>query len=286
MRFSARDKVVARGNLTRGELAGYIFVIVAGVAASGVAVLSNTEAGAMGRGGNPAVMMSPSYEQMQPPYVQYLDVRPFISTNRPRLRSTEQRVATRSKHHETLQTGPAMCVRLCDGAFFPSSTATGGDGACTAQCPDAPTALYIEPPGSGSIEDAVSTSGALYSNLPVAGRYRTILDSTCTCRRDRASYSAMLLRDPTLRKGDAVMTPKGIVVYEGANPSHARREDFVALAREIHLPGEVREYLSEMRSTLVAGGHFSYPAMASTSTALPVVRRGSVRIDGPSASSP
>ena len=56
--------------------------------------------------------------------------------------------------------GRAICVRLCDGFFFPSVITSGSDEACASQCPDAPTAFYSEPAGSDKIEDAVSLSGA------------------------------------------------------------------------------------------------------------------------------
>jgi hypothetical protein len=204
------------------------------------------------------------------------------STSRRRIHLIEPR---RSEHREVLRTGSAVCVRVCDGSFFPSNTDSGGDAACNAQCPDAPTALYIVP-ASGRIEDAISASSALYSDLPVAGRYRTVLDGTCACHRGRVSYSAMLLHDRTLRKGDAVMTPKGIVVYEGANSNSTRPEDFIALAQERRLPGDVREYLSKMQSTFIEVRQVpDYLAATSTSIDSPAARRGSIWVDSPSTSS-
>jgi hypothetical protein len=205
---------------------------------------------------------------------------------RPRIHSVDRRAGDprASEHRELLRGGIAVCVRLCDGSFFPSNTDSGGDAACNAQCPDAPTALYVKRPDSGGIEDAVSMSGTLYSDLPVAGRYRTVLDSTCVCHRHRVSYSAMLLHDRTLRKGDAVMTPKGVVVYEGANTSFARAEDFVALAQESRLPVSVGEYLSKMQSSpRIDGQLVSQSVAASTPIDPPGARRGSIWIDIPSA---
>jgi hypothetical protein len=258
---------------------GYTLVVAAVLGASGVAILSNNEAGAMG-GYNPAAAMLQAN-------IQIPDLPPAASTSRRRVRLFEPRRTERSEnqHREVLRTGLAVCVRLCDGSFFPSNTDSGGDAACKAQCPDAPTALYMVP-ASGRIEDAVSTSSALYSDLPVAGRYRTVLNSTCACHRGRVSYSAMLLLDRTLRKGDAVMTPKGIVVYEGANSSSTRPEDFIALAQERRLPGDVREYLSKMQSTLIEVRQVAdYLAATSTSTVSPAARKGSIWIDSPSTSS-
>jgi hypothetical protein len=143
--------------------------------------------------------------------------------------------------------GRAVCVRLCDGFFFPSVTNSGGDEACAVQCPDAPTARYTEPVGSDRIEDAVSKRGALYTALPVAFRYRTTLDNTCSCHRSPTyGYSESLLNDPTLRKGDVVMTPKGFVVFQGAKTHSIMSSDFVALSQARSLPKDLRATLVDM----------------------------------------
>ena len=143
--------------------------------------------------------------------------------------------------------GLAVCVRLCDGFFFPSATSAGGDKACAAQCPDALTVRYTEPARSDKIEDAVSTRGALYSALPVANRYRSTLDNACRCRRAPArGYSSSLLNDPTLRKGDVVMTPRGFLVFQGAKTRSITPSDFVALSQARSLPDGLRAALIEM----------------------------------------
>ncbi|HEY1941150.1 MAG TPA: DUF2865 domain-containing protein [Roseiarcus sp.] len=153
---------------------------------------------------------------------------------------------------EARATGLAVCVRLCDGYFFPSAAgASGGDDACAAQCPDAPTARYTERAGSDRIDDAVSTRGASYSALPAAFRYRTALDNACTCHRSPASaFSAASLSDPTLRKGDAIMTPKGLLVFQGAKSRSATRSDFVAAAQATALPKALREALLTLQGPL------------------------------------
>jgi hypothetical protein len=156
-------------------------------------------------------------------------------------------VQTDQKPKKTRANGLAVCVRLCDGFFFPSATSSGGDEACAAQCPDAPTARYTEPVGSDRIEDAVSTHGALYSALPVANRYQTTLDDTCRCHRSLTrDYSASLLNDPTLRKGDVVMTPKGFVVFQGAKTRSITSSDFVALSQARFLPKDLPAALLAM----------------------------------------
>jgi hypothetical protein len=143
--------------------------------------------------------------------------------------------------------GRAVCVRLCDGFFFPSATSSGGDEACAAQCPDAPTARYTEPVGSDRIEDAVSTRGALYTLCPwpIAIKLRSTTPATCH-RAPTRGYSESLLNDPTLRKGDVVMTPKGFVVFQGAKTRSIASSDFVALSQARSLPKDLRAALVDM----------------------------------------
>ena len=179
--------------------------------------------------------------------------------------------------------GLAVCVRLCDGFFFPSATSSGGDEACATQCPDAPTARYTEPVGSDRIEDAVSTHGALYTVLPVANRYRTTLDNTCSCHRSLTrGYSAAVLNDPTLRKGDVVVTPKGFLVFQGAKTRSITSSDFVALSQARSLPKDLRATLVDMEragpSQRQVGVYSSPSASAGRSQALtPLAFAGSAR---------
>ncbi len=128
-----------------------------------------------------------------------------------------------------------VCVRLCDGFFFPVNSVSGSDeiaseeASCAGLCPDAATALYFLPAGSDRIEDAASTSGERYTALPVSLRYRSTRDGACACHRAIAR-DPPYWRDPTLRKGDVVMTSGGFVVFRGAGHTPYAREDFTALA--------------------------------------------------------
>jgi hypothetical protein len=133
----------------------------------------------------------------------------------------------------------AICVRLCDGFSFPIGGYAGGralnrqESMCRSDCPDAATALYILPTGSDKIEDAVDArSHQTYSELPDAFHYKAVLDDACTCHKSSTAGPTMsLLRDLTLRRGDAVMTSSGLQVYHGSESFPHRRSDFVALAR-------------------------------------------------------
>jgi Protein of unknown function (DUF2865) len=81
--------------------------------------------------------------------------------------------------------GKAVCVRLCDGYYFPIDTRTislreGGDAACQSLCPASETKIFLKP---GEIEDAEAPDGVSYTELPNALRYRKTFDATCHCRR-------------------------------------------------------------------------------------------------------
>jgi hypothetical protein len=111
----------------------------------------------------------------------------------------------------------AVCVRTCDGAFFPVSYSAsqgrlgGLDDMCHALCPNADVSLYTYPP-SGQIEQAVSLNGAKYMDLPNALKYRTSLDPTCTCKRKGESWAEALAGAETKlgreSKGDVFVTPE------------------------------------------------------------------------------
>ena len=148
-----------------------------------------------------------------------------------------------------------VCVRLCDGYFFPiGPLSRAGDlpnheAACSSLCPDAPTQVFVEPAGSNRIEDAVSSTGARYTALPVAFRNRATVDNTCTCHR-RLDQAFSLMNDATLRKGDSIMTPKGILVFRGAGRMPYAQSDFTTLANA-PMPRDKREMLAAIeRATL------------------------------------
>ncbi len=81
-----------------------------------------------------------------------------------------------------------LCVRTCDGYYFPISFSTTSEHFaedaqnCTSLCPGAEARLfYYQNPGGGP-ENMTSITGESYSSLPTAFRYRTAIDSACTCK--------------------------------------------------------------------------------------------------------
>ncbi len=102
-----------------------------------------------------------------------LEARPF-DDERPRF---ESRVRGAS--------GKAVCVRMCDGYYFPlhvrgAALQEEGDGVCQALCPATETKIFFMP---RDIEDATTAEGESYSEIPNAFRYRKNYDPTCFCRK-------------------------------------------------------------------------------------------------------
>jgi hypothetical protein len=116
--------------------------------------------------------------------------------------------------------GTAYCVRTCDGRYFPLA-ASGGQSraeACKSFCPAAETRVVY---GSG-IDNAATESGKPYSELPNAFRYREELVAGCTCNgKDPGGLARVDIEsDPTIRKGDLVAGPDGLVVATSRSSRH------------------------------------------------------------------
>jgi hypothetical protein len=108
-----------------------------------------------------------------------------------------------------------ICVRTCDGYYFPIAYSTTADHfrddeqACQHMCPAAETTLYTYHNPGEEVSQAVSLNGRLYTELPTAFQYRKALSPTCSCRRPGESWAEALKAtgtDDTLAPGDVVVT--------------------------------------------------------------------------------
>lgn len=109
-----------------------------------------------------------------------------------------------------------VCVRSCDGYYFPISYSTvpsrfpDDERSCQKLCPAAEVSLYSYRNPGEDMEQAVSTNGGQpYTALPNAFRYRKEFTPTCSCRKPGQSW-ADALKDAddstTLQGGDIVVT--------------------------------------------------------------------------------
>ena len=108
-----------------------------------------------------------------------------------------------------------VCVRTCDGFYFPISYSTSPDRfredelTCQRGCPAAEVSLYTYHNPGEEIAQAVSLNGRMYTDLPTAFQYRKAMTPSCSCRRPGESWAQTLNAggpDDTIVPGDIVVT--------------------------------------------------------------------------------
>lgn len=110
--------------------------------------------------------------------------------------------------------GRPVCVRTCDGFFFPLGNSPGGretqSDMCQALCPATETRVFYMP-GDGNIENATTRSGERYTSLANASRYTRQYDPACTCRKAGQSWAAALSEAEEMierRRGDILVNER------------------------------------------------------------------------------
>jgi hypothetical protein len=106
-----------------------------------------------------------------------------------------------------------LCVRTCDGYYYPISFATtparfaDDEAACKATCPASDVVLYSHRTNE-DVRSATSISGRPYTELANAFRYRQQFDAACSCRKVGQSWADAMgaLKDNTVERGDIVVT--------------------------------------------------------------------------------
>jgi hypothetical protein len=107
-----------------------------------------------------------------------------------------------------------LCVRTCDGFYYPISFSTTQDRfrddeqVCQRTCPAAEVALYSHRNPGEDVNQAVAINGALYTQLPAAFKYRTEFNAACSCRKAGQSWGEAMsqTKDTTVESGDIVVT--------------------------------------------------------------------------------
>jgi hypothetical protein len=113
-------------------------------------------------------------------------------------------------------TGPAFCVRSCDGKYFPLMRgATSPAQLCQAFCPASPTKIFF----GSSIDSAYAATGERYADSQNAFAYRKALRADCTCNGHNPAGLAPvdLAMDGSLRSGDVLATADGNVAYSSVS---------------------------------------------------------------------
>jgi hypothetical protein len=109
-----------------------------------------------------------------------------------------------------------VCVRTCDGYYFPISYSTvpnrfaDDQRACQRECPASEAVLYSYRNPGEDMNQAVSLNGQPYTELPNAFRYRKeFTGAACSCRRPGQTWADALKNADdasTLEAGDIVVT--------------------------------------------------------------------------------
>jgi hypothetical protein len=221
--FAGRSHLIARSALFAGVAAAAIGLSVPAQAQGLFDVLRNIFGG-----GRPPV------QQMQPPIL--LDGFP----------------GGEAEELPSEPGGPyvAYCVRMCDGRYFPLPRNAGSPSmnpqkVCSAMCPSADTKVF----SGTNISRAVANDGKNYSSIKNAFLYREQTVGNCSCTGNGSTGVATMdiHDDPTLRRGDIVVTSEGPKVFTGDSRPPHKPSDFVPADGYKGLPKSVRNELSEMR---------------------------------------
>ena len=166
--------------------------------------------------------------------------------------------------------GPAFCVRSCDGRYFPLARGNATPvQMCQAFCPASPTRVFF----GSTIDGASSSTGERYAESENAFAFRKALRADCTCNgRDPAGLAPVdLTLDASLRPGDVIATTTGLVAYSGVKVGVNQTAEFTPVASYPGLTSDVRARLGEMKVAPVATETIASVApSAETNPALPV----------------
>jgi len=109
----------------------------------------------------------------------------------------------------------AVCVRSCDGGFFPLNYSARRDpdqltNLCQALCPNASVSVYSRAPLAKSAPAVSLDDGSAYSDLPNALKFQKSFEPSCTLQAARTILGQALSGAERLigqdRRGDIIVT--------------------------------------------------------------------------------
>jgi hypothetical protein len=167
-----------------------------------------------------------------------------------------------------------VCVRSCDGGYFPISFATvpgrfpDDEKTCKALCPATEATLFTYRNPGEDINSAVSINGAPYSSSPNAFRYRQEFNPSCACKAAGQTWSDALKdvddKAAAEQQGDIIVTEESAKKMSRAptkSPPTAGKKGAPAATTAAAPPDD--------------------PAPASTAATAPAAAPGSIRSVGP-----
>jgi NAD-dependent dihydropyrimidine dehydrogenase PreA subunit len=157
--------------------------------------------------------------------------------------STPRRSSSSDDDDDRASKGSAyrtICVRMCDGYFFPISNSTTRKGfyrdqmKCSAGCGQEARLFHV-PVNATGIDAATDQQGRVYSLLPIAFKYRKTLVPGCQCKADPWS-EAELARHQKYADAEAAKAPAKAVVAEPAAGVAAPTETATAAIAAVVTP--------------------------------------------------
>jgi len=125
-----------------------------------------------------------------------------------------------------------VCVRTCDGSFFPISFSTSQDRfrdderTCQRMCPAAEVVLFSYRNPGEDISKAISINGQPYTSLPNAFKFKQEYNPACSCKRPGESWADALKhlddRQTVLERGDIIVTEERAKVMNAPRDAKGR----------------------------------------------------------------
>ena len=143
-----------------------------------------------------------------------------------------------------------VCVRTCDGAYFPVSFATvqarfpDDEKSCKALCPATEATLFTYRNPGEDMNQAVSVNGQPYSALANAFKYRTEFNPSCSCKAPGQTWADALKsiddKASAEQQGDIIVTEESAKRMQqrqtGKPPANTARKGTAAAPVEAAAP--------------------------------------------------
>ncbi len=177
--------------------------------------------------------------------------------------------------------GQAVCVRTCDGGFFPLGVSSHHNAddlkqMCGALCPGTETAVYTRNPNA-EINTAASLDGKPYMDLPNALKFSKTFVPDCSCKPANKTWAEALANAEEVigntRRGDIVVTQ--------AKSDELSRPKMDAKTRSSMLAGPAPAAVAPEDASKIAGDAADHDAASPPETATTDGTAHAVRRVGP-----
>lgn len=174
-----------------------------------------------------------------------------------------------------------VCVRLCDGFYWPISYSTTRDRferdqtTCESSC-NSPARLYVYRNPGADIDEMKTVDSEPYSKLPTAFKYRTSYDAQCRCgpqpwEREAMDRHRVYALESAVRKGDRSAAQQIVDLKARTEAERRRKAKALALAMT-----SVRNGMLAVRQPVAANVPAVSTVMADDAPTIPLQATGRV----------